>query len=130
MQTKTLTQTYDFTATPEQVFAALTDPTAVGAWSGAAAVTSARAGGRLELWGGSVTGENLSVERPHRLVQSWHYDGWNEPSTVTFALTETESGTTLALTQEQLPADQYDEFAQGWIDNYYQPIAEYLADQP
>lgn len=125
---KTLKQNHEFTCTPADLFDALTQPEAVIAWSGGPAEAGNQEGDAFSIWGGSVYGKNLRVDPNSRLVQEWVINNWNPPSKVTFDLIPHDGGTTLKLTQINIPDGEYADIEQGWIDNYYEPIARYLTN--
>ena len=129
-----------FRASPEEVFAACTDPGLLGRWFGPARFTvthmeaDARVGGRLffRMTGpeGTVAaaGTFREVEPPRRVVLTW---AWVEgpagappdatASLVTFSIEPdgpgNGSGTRLALTHEGLPdAGEARSHEQGWTE--------------
>ncbi|MBI4201307.1 MAG: SRPBCC domain-containing protein [Chloroflexi bacterium] len=107
-------------ATREEVWRRLVDPTEIEGWSGASAVMEAWPGGRFELWGGDMFGVNLEVAPPRKLVQQWQVRGWEEPSTVTFTLrsNRAEGQTIVELVHAGVPAEEAEEYAQGWDEHY------------
>jgi activator of HSP90 ATPase len=62
-RTVSITQKEKFMCTPRDLFECLVDPNRVKAYAGSDAQMSAEKGGKFKLFGGSVTGENVSVVR-------------------------------------------------------------------
>ncbi len=116
-------------ATPDRVFAALTDATSFSAWTGGApAVINATAGGAFSCFGGMITGLNLELVPGQRLVQAWRAKSWPEGtySIVRFDLAAAPGGTRMAFTQSSHPAEQHDHLAEGWKKMYFEPLTAYL----
>lgn len=128
-----------FTAPPERVWWALTDPAALAAWFwperfGTTAEVDLRPGGRFRiagpLVGMAVSGEYAEVVPPDHLVFSWQWDGEDERTLVTVELTATASGTDLRLVHDRFADDATrDSHAQGWSD-CLDRLPAWLAAQP
>jgi uncharacterized protein YndB with AHSA1/START domain len=100
---------------PERVFAAITDGTEIVRWWGTdepyrttSWTSDLRPGGKWRAEGAGadgtpfwVEGEFLEVDPPHRLVQTWNPQ-WDQgtPTTITYTLSSTETGTRLTLRHE------------------------------
>src|SRR5260221_5589477 len=94
----TIEQTYLIFATPEQVWAALTDPELKVQWTGQPAEYDARMGGAFKLWDDYVSGEVVEFDPPKKLAQTWKPGDWTiDNSVVSFTLTPTDEGTQLDL---------------------------------
>ncbi|MCH6258147.1 SRPBCC domain-containing protein [Puniceicoccaceae bacterium K14] len=121
-------------ASPEAVFAALTQPEKMNEWffgmeRGCAQVEQDfRVGGAYTInmigpEGGASTcdgqeryaphGEYLEIDPPHRLVFTWVSEGFVDDSTVTINLKAVDAGTKLVLKHE-LPANVVEPHTQGW----------------
>ena len=50
---------YIISATPEEVYLALTTPATIHLWSGEPAEMSTEPGSEFSLWDGSITGKNI-----------------------------------------------------------------------
>jgi uncharacterized protein YndB with AHSA1/START domain len=128
----TIHKTYEIKAPIAKVWQALTDPELINAWgAGPDAKMGAEEGAEFSLWGGDIHGKNTKVEPEKLLVQDWYGDSdWDEPSKVTFALSDDNGVTTVALTHENFPLDEdksdIDSFASGWDDYYMEPIKQLL----
>jgi len=118
-----------FKASPHQVYEALMDSIQHSAFTNSEAVISREVGGDYMAFGGYITGKNLELIADRKIVQSWRAMDWPEFhfSVVTFLLTELPGGGThLDFTHVDVPDGSEDEFTQGWIDNYWEPLKAYL----
>jgi uncharacterized protein YndB with AHSA1/START domain len=133
-----------FAAPPEQVFDAWTAREQWQAWIGPEGVTcdvpalDARPGGAyrvdMRMSDGSlipVAGEFRTVDRPHRLVFTW---GWNgdpdRQSLITLSFEERDGATEFTLRQEGLPSVQSrDDHGRGW-SSALNKLGRYLARAP
>ena len=128
MNTKVIKQTAEFAATPHQVYEALMDSAKHSKFSGGEATISRKVGGKFTAYDGYAEGKNLELIPDEKIVQSWRASDWPEGhnSEITFELTKTKTGTKLAFTQTDVPAEFYDDIAQGWIDWYWRPMKKML----
>lgn len=130
MRTRTLRQTATFPAPPEEVYRALMTSQGHTAFTGATARISPKVGGRFTAWDGYITGVNIELVPPRRIVQKWRpqEEGWPEDhySTVTFVLTATPQGTRLTFTHAGVVAEHAGHLAAGWREHYWGPLREYL----
>jgi len=111
--------------TPERLWEAITDPEMRARYSfgtethsdwtpGSSYTTTAR-GGNLEI----AQGENLEVDPPRRLVQSFNAL-WSEDvkaegtSRVTWEIEQIEDSCRLVVTHDELPEEAHDELYGGW----------------
>jgi activator of HSP90 ATPase len=127
-------------ATPERVYAALTDAKqfdGVAKRSDAMktmllkdnpSVISTDAGGTFALFGGYVTGRQIELVPQTRIVQVWRAGSWKpgEYSLVKFELAAQGAKTMLTLDHTGFPPGTAQHLAEGWRDNYLQPLALYL----
>ncbi len=111
-------------ATPDQVWDYLVQPDKMVRWMGLDARIDPTPGGEfwLDVTGDDIaSGSYVEVERPHRVVFTWGWEGSTEvppgSSTVTFTLTADGDETLVELVHSGLPGGQDDRHAEGW--NYY-----------
>ena len=100
-------------ASPETVWEFLVDPEKAGLWMGAQFWSEPTVGGvyRVEVIPGHIaSGEFLEVDRPHRLVHTWGWEGENAvapgSTTVEYELTPEGDGTRLRFTHSGLASDE------------------------
>lgn len=112
-------QTYFIKASPERVWAALTDAALMAQWTGTTARYDARVGGAYALWDDYVRGEVVVYDPPKKLAQTWQPDNWAiQDSVVTFTLKKARGGTRLNLAHENVQPEDYDGTANGWSEFY------------
>ncbi len=128
MKTKNLSQTTVFNASAHDVYDALMDSKKHSKFTGSKAVMSQKKGGKFTAYDGYIEGTNIELKPGKKIIQSWRGSDWIKGhfSTVTYALTEKDSKTTLKFTQKNIPANQYDSIKQGWIDYYWKPMKKML----
>ena len=135
-------QEVSFAATPERVYAVLTQAalfdkvvqqsaamksglppggpsTAIGTEPGAA----------FTLFAGFITGRQLELIPSQRVVQAWRSASWPAGgySIVRFELHAQGAGCRLVFDHTGFPAGEAQHLALGWHGNYWQPMARVLA---
>jgi activator of HSP90 ATPase len=125
---KPIKQTITFKASPHDVYETLMDSKKHAAFSGGKASISREVGGTYTAYDNYITGKNIELVPDKKIVQSWRAIDWPEGvySTITFKLTAVPEGTRLDFTHADLPEGTEEEFTQGWIDNYWDPMKVYL----
>jgi len=119
-------------ASPEEVYDAYVDPKKHAEFTGSPAAGRPRVGGSFTAWDGYISGKFLVLERGKRVVHEWKTTEWPSgypPSTVELTLTTKEGKTELTMVQSDVPAEQADEYAQGWNDFYWIPLKEYFSKE-
>ena len=121
-------QEITFEASPDRVYATLTDSRQFGELSGAPADISPSAGGSFSLFGGAITGRNVELEPSKRIIQAWHAGDWGEGaySIVRFELTAEGTGTRLVFDHTGFPEGEEEHLTTGWYSNYWDPMHKYL----
>jgi activator of HSP90 ATPase len=121
-------QTITFKASPHEVYEALMDSKKHAAFTGGKASISRALGGRISAYDGYIAGKNVELVPDKKIVQDWRAVDWLEGyfSRITFKFTAIPEGTRLDFTHADVPEGTEDEFAQGWIDNYWEPMKAFL----
>jgi activator of HSP90 ATPase len=128
----TIEQTVFFEATPEDVYDALLDAKKHGEFTGSPATTSARKGATFTAWEGYITGKNLELVKGKKIVQDWRTTEFPDEypfSRLELTLAPKRGGTELKMVHSKVPADQVDEYTQGWKSSYWDPLKKYFAQQ-
>jgi activator of HSP90 ATPase len=135
-------QEIEFKASPERVYAALTDAAqfhkavllsdAVKSGmvkSPQPAVIHAVAGGEFSLFGGYISGRQIELVPNVRLVQAWRTGSWEVGtySIARFGLAKQGTGTLLTFDHTGFPKGEAEHLAQGWKVNYWLPLDKILA---
>lgn len=105
---------YDYT--PEELWAALTDPRQLTGWLAPVTAFDARVGGRIALDfadGGAVEGEIVALEPARMLEYTWRFTGEDE-SVVRFEIEPRERGTLLVLDHRRLGREHGAGYGAGW----------------
>jgi len=122
-------QEVTFKASPERVYAALTDAKHFSAFTGGAPAEISRdAGGAFSCFGGMITGRNLELLPNRRLIQAWRAGNWGEGvySVVRFELEAKGSETRLVFDHTGFPEEQRTHLEGGWQAMYWEPLRKYL----
>jgi activator of HSP90 ATPase len=120
---------YHITASPEEVYIALTNPFTIELWTGEPAEMSTEPGSEFSMWEGSIVGKNLEFEEGKKLVQQWYFDGQPEASIVTIKLHPDKAGTSVELKHTNIPDIEYDGFAEGWDNSYFGSLTEFFDEK-
>ena len=116
---------YMLAATPEEVYAALTNPATIQLWSGEPAEMSTEPGSEFSLWSGSISGRNLEFIEGKKIVQEWYFGDQEEASIVTLKLHPHKHGTSVELKHVNIPDEAYEEIVEGWSNNYFGSLIDF-----
>jgi uncharacterized protein YndB with AHSA1/START domain len=117
-------------ASPQAVYQAWLNSQAHGAFSGGAAQIDPRVGGSFTAWDGYIQGSTLELEPYRRIRQAWRTTEFPEgspDSDLEIRLEPVPEGTLITLVHTQIPDSQGEEYRQGWLEYYFQPMQEYFA---
>ena len=117
---------YIIKATPQEVYQALTNPFTIQLWTGEDAEMSTDPGTEFSMWGGSISGKNLEFVENQKIEQEWYFGDQEEKSIVTIKLHPHNKGTSVELRHSNIPDEEYDDFAEGWDDSYFDALAEFF----
>jgi len=122
--TTTVKVTEKFICRPVDLFQCFTELNRVKAYAGGDAQISADKGAKFSYFGGVVTGENIEVVYPTKLVQKWRFSSWpaDHYSTVTIELEEKNGKTNLKLEQTSVPSEDRERTESGWQENFFKRI--------
>jgi uncharacterized protein YndB with AHSA1/START domain len=132
---RTVERTLRIAASPEVVFALITQADRIPLWMGLAAEVDARPGGVFRCAmirrGIVARGEFLEVDRPHRVVFTWGWEGSDRlvppgSTRVEFTLHSDGNGTLLTLRHSGLPVGHVAFHEIGWT-HYLARMAEVAA---
>lgn len=115
-------------ASPEEIYAAWLDSKGHSLMTGSPARASDQVGDTFEAWDGYIQGRNLALEPGKRIVQAWRtteFGPSDEDSLVEITLKPAASGTRVTIHHSNLP-ENGDQYRQGWIDFYFQPMKAYF----
>lgn len=116
-------------ATPAQVMQMLTEQKQIEIWSGEEVIFEAKEGGKVNLFGGWMSGEVKGISADE-LSYTWRTAEWpeeTEDSLVHFKLKESGEQTLLVLNHRNLPnEDEEKSHKTGWQDFFFTPLEDYL----
>jgi activator of HSP90 ATPase len=131
--TLTIRHSVAIAATPVEVYDALVNAKKHAAFTGAAAKSSHKVGGKFTAWDGYISGKYLNLVAGRKIVEEWSTNEWPAgyaPSLIELAFERAEHGTRLKMVQTRVPANQTAEYRQGWKDYYWTPLKKhFLAKQ-
>jgi activator of HSP90 ATPase len=131
LKTVTLKQKVTFSATPLEVYNALTNPIKHTEFTGSKATGKAIEGGSFSAWDGYIFGKFLKLVIAKRIVMEWMTTEWPEEypvSKVDIQLKVKGKGTEMLMVHTKVPAEQAQNYRQGWIDFYWKPLKEHFAE--
>jgi activator of HSP90 ATPase len=120
----------EFTATPNEVYDAYLDSARHARITGQSAHMSRAVGGRFTAGDEYITGYNLDLESPRRIVQAWRASEWPEGaySVLSLELQAKGKGTRLIVDHVGIPEKFRDGVDKGWYEFYWEPMRKYFAE--
>jgi activator of HSP90 ATPase len=122
----TIKQKHFVQATPEEVYAAITNPFTIELWSGYPAIMDSSEGFEFSLFDGDIVGVNIKLVVNKLLIQKWFFGEREEESIVTINLKPHEMGTRVTVEHTNVPDEDADEFEEGWKIYYWGAIKEFF----
>lgn len=120
---------YMISASPEEVYKALTFTGTIELWTGDKAEMSTEPGSEFSLWDGSIVGKNLEFEDGKKIVQEWYFGDQQEKSIVTIKLHPDKKGTSVELRHTNIPDQDYDDIIEGWNYSYFGSLEEFYENE-
>lgn len=122
MKLHTIELTTDLFVKPELVWDTWMDSAHHSLLAQAPAVIDPRVGGQYSLWGGSVFGEFVYLDRPRIIAQTWRTVDFTPemPDTrLELAFEERVNGTRLRVTHGHIPSPMVRLFRDAWTRYYF-----------
>ena len=116
---------YLLSASPEEVYIALTNPATIQLWTGEKAEMSTAPGSEFSLWEDSIVGKNLEFIEGKKIVQQWYFGDQEKDSIVTIILHPHKHGTSVELRHSNIPDEDYEDIVEGWDEAYFGALAEF-----
>lgn len=116
------------TATPEEIYRALTTEITIRLWTGDVVDIDPREGGEFSMWDGGITGQFLELKPFNRIVQEWYFGEQDEKSIVTIKLHTHKKGTSFEVNHTNIPEEAYDEIVSGWEEEYLASLIDFYSD--
>ena len=117
---------FKITAAPADVYNALTNKNMIEIWTGEDAVMEAIPGTEFSLWEESICGMNMEFEKDFKIVQEWYFGEEDEDkkSIVTIKLHPEKRGTSMEVSQTNIPDEAYRNIVDGWEEDYFNGLNE------
>ena len=128
-KTVTLTERVILPGKPHETYSAYVDGDKHAEFTGSAATSDPRIGGKFSAWDGYISGKYLELEPDRRIVQEWIASDFPEgasPSRLEIKLKAVKEGVELTMTHSGVPEEIADSIKKGWDDYYWQPLKDYL----
>jgi uncharacterized protein YndB with AHSA1/START domain len=128
-KTRTIVQKVIIPATPDEVYEAFMDPEKHSEFTNTMTTGSKEVGGEISASDGYISAKNIELKKGKRIVQEWTTTEWPEgypPSLLELDLKKVPHGTELTMTHSEVPDEQADDYAEGWMDYYWNPLVEYF----
>ncbi|MCB9779318.1 MAG: SRPBCC domain-containing protein [Alphaproteobacteria bacterium] len=122
MQLRSFELATDLFIKPVEVFDTWLDSTRHSLLTQAPALIDPRVGGQYSLWGGSVTGEFVHIDRPRVIAQTWRTVDFSAdmPDTrLELTFEERVNGCRLRVVHAHIPASMASAFRSAWTQYYF-----------
>lgn len=120
-------------ASPKQIYDAWLDGAGHAALTGGSqAKVDPRPGGRFSAWDGYISGTTLELDPNRRIVQAWRtteFPEGSQDSRLEVLLEPAAGGTRVTFRHTGIPEGQSAEYAQGWVDYYFEPMKRHFGGQ-
>jgi len=125
---KPVHQEVELAASPRQVYDAYLDSARHARFTGQKARMSRKVGGSFSAGDGYISGFNLELVRPRRIVQAWRAVEWPEGafSVLRLELRARGKGTRLVVDHLAIPDAFRDGVDSGWHEFYWEPMTRYF----
>jgi uncharacterized protein YndB with AHSA1/START domain len=128
-KTRTIVQNVIIPADPDEVYDAFMDPEKHSDFTQTQTTGSQEVGGEVSASDGYITAKNIELKKGKKIVQEWTTSEWPEgygPSILEIDLKKVDGGTELIMTHSNVPDEQADDYAEGWMDFYWNPLVKYF----
>jgi activator of HSP90 ATPase len=119
-----------FSATPEELYQAWLDSKMHTDMTGGKAEVSDQVGEGFSAWDGYISGKNLELEHPTRILQAWRTSEFSDvdpDSLLEIRFDQEDDQTRLTINHSVLPEHGM-QYKQGWIDSYFTPMKDFFGN--
>ena len=120
-----------FDCDPATLYRAWTEPALHAAFTGGGASGQPAVGAAFTAWDGYISGTWLALVDGQSFAQAWRTEEFAQgdiDSRVEVSLRAAGDGTELTLHHSNIPAGEGDRYRQGWVEFYFDPLAQWLAN--
>ncbi len=121
--------TANFPISPEKLYNAWLSSDEHTNFTGGKAVIDPNLNGRFTAWDDYISGVNIELQPHSRILQEWRtseFKATDSSSKLELLFEATDEGCRLTLNQWDVPEDQVSSYSSGWIEHYFEPMAEYF----
>ncbi len=123
---KTYHKFYRVKGSPQDIYAALTNPFSIELWTGSPAKMSTVPGEEFSLFDGDIEGLNTGFEQDRKIEQEWYFGEQEEKSAVSILLSEDKHQTLIELTHTNIPDEAWDDIIYGWDHYYFRGLKDFF----
>jgi activator of HSP90 ATPase len=116
-------------ATAEKIYSAWLNSEGHTKMTGGEALVSDKEGDIFSAWDGYIEGRNIKLEPFSIIIQTWRtseFEDKDEDSQIELILRENQGVTEITLIHRNL-TESGEQYRQGWIDNYFEPMKTYFS---
>ena len=116
-------------ATGEEIYSAWLSSAEHAAFTGNAASIEPKVGGRHSTFAGYAQGAIVDLQPSQRIVETWRTTDFPDDSPdsrVEVTLEPTVGGTMVTLLHTDIPEGQSDNYRDGWVKYYFEPLKSYF----
>ena len=117
-----------FSKTPDYLYTAWLNSELHSNMTGGKAQVSDQVGGEFTAWDGYITGKNLELQPPLRILQTWRtteFQDADPDSLVEITFIPEGDETRITIRHSDLPEHGM-QYQQGWVDAYFNPMNKYF----
>lgn len=119
-------------ASPKDIYEAYLSTDGHSAITGGPATVDSKIGGTFKAWNGYIWGTTLELELHHRIVQAWRTTDFPDDaqdSTLEMLIEPAAGGSQVTFNHTDIPQGQSEDYRQGWVDFYLEPMKEFFGSQ-
>ncbi len=123
---KELRKYYRIKGTPDEIYAALTNPFSITLWTGGKASMEEKPDTEFSLFDGDIEGMNLAFEKDSKIVQEWYFGDQEDKSIVTITLRPDRLYSKIELHHTNIPDEAFEDMVHGWDTFYFGGLKEFF----
>jgi len=128
MKTEQIEIAITLPTSPSILFNAWINSKEHSAFTGDSASCSNQEGGKFLIANEYISGRNLELNYPNRILQSWKTKDFPESAENSFIevfFTDSTKGCRLKIKHSNIPEGQGEKYKEGWKEFYFKPMKEY-----
>jgi activator of HSP90 ATPase len=118
-------KTFHINADASDIYSALTNPYTIELWSGYPATMPSVPGEEFIMWDGDICGRIVDLVPDRKVVQEWYFGDNDVKSVVTITISGTGDNSNVVVEHTNIPAEDYENIAEGWNEYYMGAIKRF-----